>query len=85
MCDIADLFDTNMRKCVMLKKCKFSLPRMLRLCRSLGKIKNKISVLEVELLLKIKSTEFLGAKIICFLQRKCSTPWNPPPFIKEGG
>ena len=54
----------------MLKKCKFFLSRMLRQCKSQEKInflKNKISVLAIELSMKIKSIESKAAKIICFL------------------
>ena len=43
---------------------------MLRQCKSLGKIdflKSKISVLDAELKLKIKSIESQAAKMICFL------------------
>ena len=56
MCSIANLYDTNIRKFDTKKK-NF-LPRMLRLCKSLEKtnfLLKKISVLEVELYLKIKS------------------------------
>ena len=55
MCSIANLYDTNIRKFDTKKN---FLPRMLRLCKSLEKtnfLLKKISVLEVELYLKIKS------------------------------
>ena len=59
----------------MLKKRDFLCPECLDFVNHQGKLiffKSKISVLEIELQLKIKSTKSQPAKMICFLQRKCS-------------
>ena len=57
-------------------KNKSFLPRMLRLCKSFGKLiffKSKNSVLDVEPYLKIKIIISQAAKIICFFSRTCNS------------
>ena len=69
MCSIANLFDTNIRK-FDAKKISFFCPEYLDCVNHLVKLiffKNKISVLEAELYIKIKIIESQAAKIICFL------------------
>ena len=99
MRSIVNLLNTNIRKFDAKKRIFFFCPECLDCVNHQQKLiffnKNKISLLEVELQLKIKSIESQAAKIICFLYRKCSNfsineccflnlkkikdSWNPPP------